>query len=266
MSANAVRRTIQSIERASAILQLLSGQEQRIGVADLARALALSKAAVHGILRTLQLEGLVEQDDESGKYQLGATLLPLGFRYLRTNRLRIATINAARTLASHTGESVRVGMLHDRQVLIVHHVFRPEDTDQALDIGALWPLHATALGKALLAHHLDLLPALVATGLQRYTQATVTYVARLRRELDESAARGWAADVGELSPGVASIAAPIPAAGRAELGAIGIEGPVERICLHGIPRSDLVSAVIASAHATSREFGAPPWAWPHLAD
>jgi DNA-binding IclR family transcriptional regulator len=38
-------------------------------------------------------------------------------------------------------------------VLIVHHVFRPDDSRQALEVGSLVPAHATALGKALLAKH-----------------------------------------------------------------------------------------------------------------
>jgi DNA-binding IclR family transcriptional regulator len=73
---------IQSIERAAAILRLLSGRAHRMGVAELAGELELNKATVHGILRTLQRVGFVEQDSESGKYQLGAALLHMGSSYL----------------------------------------------------------------------------------------------------------------------------------------------------------------------------------------
>src|SRR5699024_12682473 len=41
--------------------------------------------------------------------------------------------------------------LHKHQVLVVHHVFRPDTTQQILDVGTLLPLHATAVGKALMA-------------------------------------------------------------------------------------------------------------------
>ena len=143
--------TIQSIERAAAILRLLSGRNRRLGVAQLAGELELPKATVHGILRTLAAVGFVEQDEESGKYQLGAALLHMGSSYLDGNELRARALNWSDSLASRSGESVRIGTLHEGKVLVVHHVFRPDDSLQALEVGALQPAHATAMGKVLLA-------------------------------------------------------------------------------------------------------------------
>ena len=146
-------RNIQSIERAAAILRLLSGRTRRLGVVDLAGELGLPKGTVHGLLRTLQHVGFVEQDEETGKYQLGAALLHMGSSYLDGNELRTRALNWSDSLAARTHESVRIGTLHEGQVLIVHHVFRPDDSLQTLDVGALLPAHASALGKILLAHH-----------------------------------------------------------------------------------------------------------------
>ena len=56
--------------------------ERRLGLSDIASSLGLAKGTAHGILRTLQQEGFVEQDDASGRYQLGAELLRLGTTYL----------------------------------------------------------------------------------------------------------------------------------------------------------------------------------------
>lgn len=252
-------RSIQSVRRAAAILRALSGHRRRLGVVELARELGLSKATAYGILRTLELEGLVEQDCDSGKYQLGAAVLPMGFRYLQTSAARTAALNGSYALAIRSGESARVGILYDKQVLILHQVFGPNSSHQWFDIGSLVPVHATALGKALLTQHLDLLPEIAAETLQRYTPATVVDIARLQRELDDISKRGWAADIGELSPGVGSIAAPIAAHGHTKPGAIGIEGSVERLCKDGSPRAELVSAVLESARAVSRELGSAPW-------
>ena len=146
-------KNIQSIERAAAILRLLSGRTRRLGVVDLAGELGLPKGTVHGLLRTLQHVGFVEQDEETGKYQLGAALLHMGSSYLDGNELRTRALNWSDSLAARTHESVRIGTLHEGQVLIVHHVFRPDDSLQTLDVGALLPAHASALGKILLADH-----------------------------------------------------------------------------------------------------------------
>ena len=83
--------------------------------------------------------------------QLGAALLHLGTSYLDINELRSRSLNWADALAARSGEAVRIGVPLEGKVLIVHHVFRPDDTFQTLDVGSLLPLHASALGKVLLA-------------------------------------------------------------------------------------------------------------------
>jgi DNA-binding IclR family transcriptional regulator len=214
---------------------------------------------VFGILKTLREVGFVEQDRESGKYQLGPALLHMGSSYLDGNELRTRALNWADGLASRSGESVRIGTLHENQVLIVHHVFRPDDTRQALEVGSLLPAHATALGKALLANHDYIAAELTGRSLASFTPATVTDVYRLRQELEMISERGWASDVGELFHGVASIAAPIEDRRRVTVGAMGIAGPIERLCDDGRPRRELVNDVMEAARAVSRELGAIPW-------
>jgi DNA-binding IclR family transcriptional regulator len=252
--------SIQSIERAAAILRLLSGRSRRMGVVELAGQLGLPKATVHGILRTLREVGFVEQDPDSGKYQLGAALLHMGSSYLDGNELRTRALNWSDALASRSNESVRIGTLHDGQVLVVHHVFRPDDSRQALDVGALLPAHATAIGKALLAENPYVATQLSSEGLAAFTNATITDPAGLRTALDESKERGWAADMEELVEGEVSYAAPIKDRRGVTVGAIGISGPVERLCdEERKPRSDLVSYVREAARAVSRDLGAIPW-------
>jgi DNA-binding IclR family transcriptional regulator len=250
---------IQSIERAAAILRLLSGRSRRLGVVELAGQLGLPKGTVHGILRTLQSVGFVEQEPESGKYQLGAALLHIGSSYLDANELRTRALNWADALATQSGQSVRIGTQHEKQVLIVHHVFRPDDSRQALEVGSLLPAHASALGKALLAKHRYLLADLGEDPLPSYTPATITHIHLLERELDEVGERGWASEVGELYPGVASIAAPITDRRGVTAGAISVSGPIERLCSDHTPRPELVGYVLETARTISRELGAIPW-------
>ena len=113
---------IQSIERAATILRLLSGRNRRLGVVDIAGEMGLPKGTVHGLLRTLQSVGFVEQDEDSGKYKLGAALLHMGSSYLDGNELRTRALNWSDALATRTREAVRIGTLHEEQVLVVHHV------------------------------------------------------------------------------------------------------------------------------------------------
>src|SRR3954452_21032582 len=230
-----------------------------MGVVELAGRLDLPKATVHGILRTLQVVGFVEQDAGSGKYRLGAALLHMGSSYLDGNELRTRALNWSDSLAARSGESVRIGTLHEGQVLVVHHVFRPDDSRQALDVGALVPAHATALGKVLLAATRYAAAERIAAGLPAFTPWTITDGDALGRELDEVLDRGWAAEAQELVVGEASLAAPIHDRRDVTVGAIGISGPIERLLHDGTARNDLVSYVREAARAVSRDLGGIPW-------
>jgi DNA-binding IclR family transcriptional regulator len=238
---------------------LLATRSGRRGVADLANELKLPKGTVYGILRTLQTVGFVEQDHESGKYQLGPALLHIGSRYLEGNELRLRGLQWSERLATQTGETVSIGAPHDSLVLVVHHVLRPAEIPQALAVGSLIPAHATALGKALLAHRPDLASVVAGRELATYTATTIGDPAGFTEQLRTIAGRGWAGDVEELLPGVASIAAPIEGRERVVIGAIAVSGPIERICKDRSPRRDLAEQVMGSARAVSRELGWSPW-------
>src|SRR3989440_12370600 len=117
---NRPRQTIQSIDRAAAILRALASGPRRLGVSELADRLGLARPTVHGLLQTLQAHGFVEQDRTSEKYQLGAGLLQLGYSYLDLNELRARSIPYADRLASRSGEAVPVALVHRRSVVILH--------------------------------------------------------------------------------------------------------------------------------------------------
>jgi DNA-binding IclR family transcriptional regulator len=246
---------IQSIERAAAILRALAGGSRRLGVSELSDHLGLAKGTVHGLLQTLKDEGFVEQDLESGKYQLGAALLQLGNIYLDVNELRGRSLAWADSLAVRTGEAVRVGSLHGDGVLIIHHVFRPDNSLQILEVGAQLPLHATALGKALLAFRPELTDELLARGLPRLTQATLTTAAPLRKALDAVRDTGWAAERDEAVIGESSIAAPIFDRRGDAAGAIGVAGPTDRLYDGRDAQAAIVGHVREAARAITRDLG-----------
>ncbi|MFC5746533.1 IclR family transcriptional regulator [Actinomadura rugatobispora] len=251
---------VQSIERAAAILRLLANSSGRLGVGELASSLGLARGTVHGILRTLVRVGFVEQDEASGKYQLGAALLHLGTSYLDVNELRSRAINWADALAARSGEAVRIGSLLDGKVLVVHHVFRPDDSLQAMDIGSLLPLHASALGKALLAHDVNAAASIRGTELESFCRRTITDHRSLARSLTRVREQGWASEIEEFALGEAAIAAPIRGYGGLVVGSIGVSGAVERICdARRLPDPALVGYVRDASRAVSRDLGASRW-------
>ena len=252
--------SVQSIERAAAILRLLARGSGRLGVGEISTSLGLAKGTTHGILKTLQDVGFVEQDKASGKYQLGATLLHLGTSYLDVNELRSRAINWADALASRSGEAVRIGTPLDGKVLVVHHVFRPDDSLQTLDPGTLLPVHATALGKILLAYDSGVAAEVAGAQLEQYTRRTLTTPAAVRKAVAEVREQGWSAEAEEYTTGQASIAAPIRGYGGYVVGAISIAGSVDRLFpAAGRVDQSLVTFVQNAARAISRDLGAGRW-------
>ncbi len=244
------------MERAARILRELGSGASRLGVTELSERLGIAKGTVHGLLRTLERQEFVEQDPETGKYRLGPAMLQLGNAYLDTHELRSRSLLWADSLAGRVTEAVRVGALNGPSVLVVHHVFRPDDSVQILEVGASIPWNASALGKAIVAYlEPERRSALLAGSLQRLTGRTITDPTALGAALDEVLETGFATEEQEGIVGEAEIAAPIFDHRGAPVGAIGIAGPVERLLPDG-PDEQLVAAVKQAARSLSREMGA----------
>lgn len=248
---------VQAVQRAVQVLRELAVTGPRLGVTELAERLGVAKPTVHALLRTLEAEGLVVQDPESSKYQLGPYLVQLGNSYLDTQELRSRSLTWADLLARRAGEAVWVAVLTGDHMLVVHHAFRPEGAVQILEVGASIPWSTCALGKAVVAF----VPAadrerLLAGELSVLTGASVTDSARLAGQLEQVRALGYALEDQESAIGDAGIAAPVFDRSGAVAGAIGVLGPVERLLVEPA-RQELAVAVRETARNLSRDLGAP---------
>ena len=107
LDGNAVR----SVDRAAALLLALGEVQGEAGVTELARRLGLHKSTASRLLATLEKRGLVEQDDETGKYRLGLVVHPP--RGARGADARPALDRHARAgaLARATRETTGLGVL-----------------------------------------------------------------------------------------------------------------------------------------------------------
>ncbi|WP_235922165.1 IclR family transcriptional regulator [Lentzea tibetensis] len=247
---------VQSVRRAASILRELAAAGPRLGVTELAERVGVAKPTVHALLRTLEAEGMVEQDAETGKYRLGSSLLLLGNAYLDTHELRTRSVTWADGLATRTGEAVWVAVLTGDHVLVVHHAFRPEGAVQILEVGASIPWSTCALGKALVAAGpIADQERLLAGELPVLTGASVTDRAELTAQLEQVRRVGYAVEDQESTLGDAGIAAPVFDRSGHVVGAIGIVGPVERLLVEPV-RQDHAVTVRETARNLSRDLGA----------
>jgi DNA-binding IclR family transcriptional regulator len=248
---------VQSVERAAAMLRLLAAENEPMGLGEIAGALGLAKGTAHGLLRTLQEVGFVEQQSVTGRYEVSGDLLQLGSTTLDLNELRSLSFNWMDTLAARTGEATRIAAYRDGRVVVAHHVFASSPGgEQVVETGNVVSLHASSLGKVLLAFEPAAARSASARELERLTSRTITDRKALLRELADVRYSGYATAVEEFELGLACISAPVRDRGGYVVAAVGVSGPVARLCdtpLH--PRRQLVDEVVAAARSISRVLG-----------
>lgn len=243
---------IQSIERAVAVLRLLGAAPQDLALQEISESLELPKATTHGIVTTLRHVGLVQQDRISGRYRLVDELEGLPGGGVDQHLLRSQAMNWADSLAANTGETVLLGIPVSDRVEIIHHVFCPDDSAQVMLTGQTRPVHATALGKVLLAHTSWLSSRSRQLPLERYTSRTTTSRDALADEVRQIRVRGYSLERGEYEGQTSGVAAPIRVYGGLGVGAIAVIGPTHRIFpTQAAPRKEITDRVVFAAHAIS---------------
>jgi IclR family acetate operon transcriptional repressor len=244
LDGNAVR----SVDRAAALLIALGDSQGEAGVTELARRLGLHKSTASRLLATLQKRGLVEQDDESGKYRLGLVVIRLAERAERTLDLRGIAMAELERLGRLTRETVSLVVLDGDAVLTIAQREGSNLAAVADWTGRTSPLHCVAGGKVLLSAmaERDVL-RIVRRGLVAHTERTITELEPLLEELARIRRRGYASDLGEFQPSLCGVAAPIRGARAAVIAAVTIWGPAVRVAPRRIPELAALTRKAAAA-------------------
>jgi DNA-binding IclR family transcriptional regulator len=245
------------VERAFRLLDLLSDAEEGLTLTDLARALAMSKGSMHGLLRTLESSGVIEQVEER-RYVLGARIYDLAQAYIQRAGLRRFAVPAMRRLAANTGETVCLGKVEQKGVRIVECVI-DEGEHSALHISAMRgqriPLLAAATGTVVLANW----PAsqresyLQGHSLPQFTAHSATDPQQFLARVEETARGGIGYDHEEYLVGVNAIAAPVYGVGDALVGLLWIVGFASRF--NGEALANAGRQLRAEAAGVSRALG-----------
>ncbi len=250
LDGNAVR----SVDRAAALLLALGESPGAAGVTELARRLGLHKSTASRLLATLEKRGLVEQDDETGKYRLGLVVIRLAERAERTLDLRGLALPDLERLARLTHETTSLGVLDADQLLTVAQVDGPNLIAVGDWTGRSTPLHCVASGKVLMSTLAEReVVRIVKRGLSRYTERTIVDLEPLLEELARIRRRGYATSLGEYELGLNAVAAPIHDARGQVIAAVDIWGPAFRLTPRRVP--ELAAQTREAAAAISVRLG-----------
>ena len=244
---------VQSVDRAVAILEILA-RDGEAGVTEVARELGVHKSTASRLLAALDRRELVAQDTARGRYRLGVGLVRLAGAAGRGLDLVQESRPVCRALAQEVGETVNLAILSGRDALYLDQVAGPAALSPHNWAGQRIPLHATSDGKVLLAYlpEPDLAESLTPP-LARFTERTITDLARFPALLADIRQQGYATAAEELEAGLTAVAAPVRNAEGVVVASISASGPSFRIPADRIPV--LAASVRRAAAEVSRRLG-----------
>ncbi len=216
--------------RALGILDAFDSAAPRLTLSEIAQRSGTPLATAHRLLAELTDWGaLVRRAD--GRYEIGRKLWDLGL--LAPVQLELRQVAAPFLLDVHTAtrDTVHLAVREGRSALYVERVSGRESVPVVSQVGSRLPLHATGVGKVLLAAAPDEVLHAMAGQLTRETAHTVAEPGRLRREIAEVRRRGYARTAEEMSLGTLSVAVPVRAdrgGAQVVVAALGIVVPSHR--------------------------------------
>ena len=196
-----------SLARGLAVMKCVAEAEQPVTIAQVGRLTGLSRASVRRCLHTLLLLGYVGQDERG--YAVRRQALSLNALAARAQPL-------LDTLRDSLHESCSLGVMEDDQLLYMSRAEAIRIMSINLRVGSRLPLHATSMGRVLLAGqpHAVQEAYLARTTREKFTAKTIVDRAELLIELSGVASRGYAVVDEELEVGLRSIAVPVARHGK----------------------------------------------------
>lgn len=208
---NAIARTspddaggVQVIRRVARILDAIRENPEGISLAQIARRTGIARSTVHRLVSALVAEGILANVSRNGRFRAGPTITSLASSATRDFILDFHPVMAR--LSRDLNETVDLAALEYDRVRFLHQVAAVQRLHAVSSVGAIFPAHCTANGKALLA----LLPEaevlrLLPEELERFTPHTIVERARLLEELRMARQTGLAYDREEHSLGICAI-------------------------------------------------------------
>lgn len=212
--------------RAVQILSAFSAQQDTLTLAQLVQRTGLPKTTVHRLVAELVgLEVLVREPD--GRLRLGSLLFEMGLRAGRERRLLEVAMPVMHDLVSRVPVTAHLAVRQGSDAVYVVKIGGKRQVRMPSRMGGRMPLHATAVGKALLAFDEDAPRELLAAGpLARVAPRTIIEPGRLLAQLQRVREHGFAVESEESAPGLACVAAPILGADGDCRAALSLSGPV----------------------------------------
>ncbi|MER6175223.1 IclR family transcriptional regulator [Streptosporangium sp. NPDC001681] len=234
-----------------AILGAFLPGDVRLTLTEICRRAELPPATGHRLVGELVAGGFVERLPD-GSYRVGMLLWQIGAQATEPRELRELALPYMEDLYAATRENVQLAVLRGDRALYVERLRGPTSVPIVSRVAGGLPLHATGVGKVLLAFaDPETVERVLAGELTPHAPNTVVDPTRLRTELEEVRRTGIACTQEEMSVGTCSVAVPVRGAGGRVVAALSLVA-----WRHNADPRRLASAVRTAAGALSRDLAA----------
>lgn len=213
--------------RAMAVLDTFDAKHRRQSLAAIARRADLPLTTVHRLVHELEnQDALVRGSD--GDYEIGSKIWRLGILASVHSELREVALPYMEDVYELANDAVQIAVVDGLRCLVVERIAGSRTMSVMSKPGARLPLHATGVGKVLLAFGGSDLQDAVLNSLDRYTTKTITDAQQLKKQLHAIKAQGFAETNEELAEGATSIAVPLRGRGGRVIAALGVVCPSDK--------------------------------------
>lgn len=204
------------LEPVAAVLRVFGlltalGERKDTSISELSVRLAMPKATVYRFLQTMKSLGFVRQESESERYGLTMKLFELGAKALQHLDLIELAKPEMQMLSEKTSETIHLGVLAENEVIYVHKVDAKYHLGMYSRVGKRAPVHATAMGKAMLAWEKPARRDAIMAEIDftRFRAHTVASAEQFLEELERTRQRRYGLDDQEFEDRVICMSAPI---------------------------------------------------------
>lgn len=221
---------IQSIVRATEILEILSKSNKKYSLAQIREYTNLPSSTIHRILQTLCNKNYVVKDEETHLYYLGPALIPLGMKASSNIEIKNIAPPILNELTEETKEDSHLIIRSGYKGLFLEKVEGSHPLKIVDKYGPEVDLHCGAIRKVLLAYQSEeFIDEYISRGLEKYSESTIINPNELRKNLQEIREEGAISSVGEYIKDAIGIGAPVRNEKGEVIASIGIIAPVSRI-------------------------------------
>jgi DNA-binding IclR family transcriptional regulator len=221
------RYVVPAVEQALRMMfHMADARATHMSLTEIFTQVGISKSKAFGILHTLQKFGVVQRDVGGKGYSLGPGLITLGRKVLDDTSITKLAEPLLRELSERSGSTATLGLRADDSVIVVAKHEAEADMGVTIRVGHRFHLTMGSNGKAIAAFlprdELDRM--LARKKLYFHGKPDKLDRARLAKELGRTRKEGFALDLGEVRPGLNTVAAPVLGVGEAPVGYIAVIG------------------------------------------